>query len=579
MTLRFVIAIVCFFLSAISLSLGIAQRTVWLGPDTYTESVQIQDTPLAMVTGSALTGYPGKQSMRLAGADSKLVAYGRAADVEAWIGDTTYTHISRNEAGELTQSLIQGSEAVAPNPAGSDLWLDEFIQDTEDDLRASFTLSSDTALLVAIDGTKPIAAELTLQWPRDNSTPYAGPLILAGAVLAALGFIAYISGLIQWRRQRGPRRKSSRAPKPPKPISASKAYKPSRAGIAAPQKGRRAAGRSFGGALVGIALVPALLAGCTPATQPTPSPEPTVDPEPVSNVAVTEAQLNRILARVKTVIDEADAEADQDLLATRAKGASYDARVANYTIRSRRSSIDPLPQIPAGPPQFVLPEATLNWPRTAMAVVVEEAEEGNRQVLLVLEQASPREPYRLVYDLDLVQSLPAVAAPTVGAPRLAADLDLLLLTPKQTVNAYAKLLLDGEKAEHYDNFEILEDSLPDQIGAKFKADRKRKLQANARVSFGTELDKYEPLAFSTADSGALVAGYFIDTETVRPRGQYQEVAVSGESRHLLGKASTMRGITVGYGIQLLFYVPVDGDAGQIRLLGYQQQIVSAKEVR
>ena len=86
-------------------------------------------------------------------------------------------------------------------------------------------------------------------------------------------------------------------------------------------------------------------------------------------------------------------------------------------------------------------------------------------------------------------------------------------------------------------------------------------------------------AFSTNDSGQIVAVILDDVETVRPVEAGAAVNTKGQVKALLGKEQSTRGVIATYGVQLLFYVPPVADTeGKIVLLGYAQGLVSAVEV-
>src|SRR5690606_28014823 len=99
---------------------------------------------------------PGQQTLLIRGDGDLFAAYGRTADLEAWLADTAYTSIGLDKQGTLQSSLVEpvtdsdddaSSESdAAPTPAptddatsgeptteepgrspvGSDLWLDSF---------------------------------------------------------------------------------------------------------------------------------------------------------------------------------------------------------------------------------------------------------------------------------------------------------------------------------------------------------------------------------------------------------------------------------------------------------------------
>src|SRR3954463_10839196 len=131
---------------------GIAQRTWLPPPDQLTSSVSTagDDTAFTVIPGKVLTSNPGQQRVQLSGGDTVWAAYARTSDIAAWLGDEPYTRVSVDaKSGKLGAKVVQPTPAAtgtaagaasadsataagatadgatAPNPAGSDLWLDE----------------------------------------------------------------------------------------------------------------------------------------------------------------------------------------------------------------------------------------------------------------------------------------------------------------------------------------------------------------------------------------------------------------------------------------------------------------------
>src|SRR5215218_6858594 len=184
---------------------GIAQRTWLAPPDQLTSSVSTADegTAFTVIPGKVLTSNPGQQRVQVSGGDTVWAAYARTSDVAAWLGDEPHTAISFNaEKGKLGEKLVEPSagdassdgsvatdaaddadaaDAAAPNPAGSDLWLDE--KTGKGSLSWTVSVPADVSLIIASDGTAPAPAKVALSWPLQHSTPWAGPLIVGGGVL------------------------------------------------------------------------------------------------------------------------------------------------------------------------------------------------------------------------------------------------------------------------------------------------------------------------------------------------------------------------------------------------------------
>jgi hypothetical protein len=69
-----------------------------------------------------------------------------------------------------------------------------------------------------------------------------------------------------------------------------------------------------------------------------------------------------------------------------------------------------------------------------------------------------------------------------------------------------------------------------------------------------------------------------ETWTVKPTKSGVKVKPSGATAILAKTSSTTKGIASTYGYQLLFSVPPAGSKEPVRLLGYAQGLISAKEL-
>ncbi|MDP3207513.1 MAG: hypothetical protein Q8M65_00045, partial [Rhodoglobus sp.] len=337
-------------------------------------------------------------------------------------------------------TLVRGRETEVPNPNGSDLWLDDFVKDKT--LTMTVNVPDSISMIVASDGIEPAPANVGLSWPLDNSTPWAGPLIVGGAIILLLGLAFLLWAIHHMRSSRGPRRKMPKLPK-------TKVYKTPRAGHTPTPKGSNK-GRRRGMIAVPIVLVGALaLGGCSsdfwPASGTVPTPTPTATGSFDSQLdppAVTVRQVERIVAKISAIAERADADRDAELIETRFAGAALELRLANYTIRGSDSAAAGLPAIPAGPVKLTLPQQTDIWPRAVLAVIQDDKDATIPPVALMLEQQDPRSNFKVMYAITLEPSavLPDVAPASVGAARLLPNSGLLKLTADDTALAYGDLL-------------------------------------------------------------------------------------------------------------------------------------------
>lgn len=233
--LRRIIATLLVVLGLTSVGLGVASATIWRSSDTVTASLpQDPQTPVVLVMPGVLTLAADHVSVTATAADSSspvVLAFGRADDVTAWVGDAPHTDVvglaswselatettdpatASAEATEDTEGEASGDatdddasgdaieeEATLPDPASSDLWTQTFTGTGE----VSADLTPDQGqviLLVATDGTAP-APQLTLTWTVPVSTPYLIPLVVVGTLLVVAGVALAIYQLLLGREER-----------------------------------------------------------------------------------------------------------------------------------------------------------------------------------------------------------------------------------------------------------------------------------------------------------------------------------------------------------------------------------------
>jgi hypothetical protein len=577
---RFVLALVTFVAAAALIALGIAQRTVLLPPDRASVTAAVPSgVRYVVVPGSVLRSHSGRQRLHLSGSSTAFAAYGRTADVTAWLSGQRYASLRVDAQGHPLKPVVRTAPVVAgltgghPDPNGSDLWLDQ--QRSTGTLDWTVNVPATVSLIVAADGSAPAPSKVTVSWPVHVSTPYAAPLIVAGSVLALLGLLLYIWALVHLRRRRGPRRKPpARMPKMPQPPK----YRPERPQLVVSSKGRRAVRRS---ALVaGVAGMAVLLTGCQGPAPSAASPTATT-PVAVTTAAVGEQQADRIVARVAEVADRADRARKASLLASRFAGAALTLRSAAYTVRKKDKSAQMPQRIPTatGTTRLILPEATTTWPRTLFAVVT-DSHAKVPPVALTLVQQNPRDPYRVRFQMSLKPKakLPDLPSVTLGAARLASDTKLLSVPPGRLAADYG-LLLRKPTATEARLFDTTSDPLLAAVGAAAKKKAAKSLGSTAKISFSdATTDPTSIVALATANSGALVSVDLAETWTVKPAKSGVQVKPSGATRILSKTSSTGKGIASTYGYQLLFSVPSAGSSDRIVLLGYAQGLTSAKEL-
>lgn len=581
--MRFVLAIVSFMLAAVMIGFGIAQQTILATPDEVSVSVETDGTaPLTVVDGAAFNAYSGNQTISVTGPGRIVAAYGSTSDVLAWVGDASYNMVTIDpESGDLVTETISGSEQEVPDPYNSDLWLENYTADLK--LALTVKIPTDVSFILAADGVEPAPNAVSLSWPLDNTTPWATPLIMGGAAILLLGLIFLMWAVHHLRRAGGPRRKLQKMPKVPKKPR----YKPSKRSAKAGESTTLNTTKRV--AVPAVLLSALILSGCTvtspsgtpeDASAPTPSPTSTSEGSKTASPAVAVRQVEKIVARVSAVSLEADESRDADLIETRFTEAALEYRLANYKMRKADSSIALPVAIPDGPVQLTLPQQTDSWPRTVFTIILDETDSTVAPIALFLEQASPRENYKVSYSMNLEPSVvfPDVAAASAGTSRLAADSGLLRSSPTEVALDYAEILEQDVDSDSYLDFDAEGDSLRVNVGLAVKNKEKAELSSTATLTYGHELGSADPIAMATIDAGAIVAVHLYETKIAKPKEDGSAVTFSGQTKALSGISITETGIKSTYGDQLLFYVPAAGSGEKIVLLGYTQGLVAASEL-
>jgi hypothetical protein len=597
---RFLAAIGVFVLAAIFLGTGLTQKIFFSGPEFEALSTTVKSTtPYIVINSDVLQRNPGLQTVSVGGTETGFIAYGRTADVVAWLDGSDYTTITFDTENQAlgsevvvsppTESGATGAESTPSaalaivNPAGSDLWVAERLG--EKNVSLPMNAGEGMSVIIASDGVLAAPGKIRLSWPIPSTSPFATAFIITGGILLLVGLALYIWALLKMKSQQGPRRRG-RITKLPKPPRAGKISRQNNPKILAPAKGRRSIER--GSALIAIPLGLSLalgLASCSPYQsgqgEATPTPTVTEDaaqagPPP----AVTGPQLANILVKVSETVSAADEARDATLAATRLVGPALEIRSANYAMRGADANVAALPTIPSSPITFVMPQATDTWPRVVMAVMQDLNDASVPTTGVLLLQQTPRENYRVEYSVTLEPdaSVPEVAPATVGSAIVAPDSKLLLLEPDQLAAAYGDILLKGEASPYWGLFDPEADSLRTQVGLEYKDAKRASVGAQASLEFTQQPGSGSPIGLATLESGAVVMVSLNEVETVRPTEAGAVVNAEGQTKILAGISSSSTGIESTYGLQLAFYVPPLGSTEKIRLLGFSQGLIAAKEL-
>lgn len=614
--MRFVWAVLAFVLATFMIGTGIAQRTVLLGPSEQRTELSVDQLQrYTLIDGAVLRSQPGEQTLKITGDGPVFLAVARTLDAEGWLSDTTFTRITVDEAGEVSTETVlptyvpptdeEGAAAEADAadagdapgraPSGSDLWLEEY--NAEGSLTEAMQLPEGLSLLVASDGTALAPADVSVTWPLDNSTPWAGPLMVGGAVLMVVGVMLYVNAVRHVRRGRGPRRKGLPPLPATEPINVSSQALGNDDVMVSPARGagaRRSRGRRSLLAIPALGVSAALLAGCTADSwpqfdeEPTPSPSASVvAPENQQSPALTESQAARILADAAEVVAAADEARDIDLLSTRMDGPALTARKTNYKLRERGVDAAASVTLPASTLRILVPQAFDAWPRTTLMLVSDGEDETIPPVVLTMTQADPWADYKISYLAEMQASaeLPDLPPAWMGAKLTPPDSPFLVMPPGEVAEAFADVIDNGEESESRGMFGKSAIAFADTVNASRASVSKNLADAGAsktsKVTSVASAGPDAPIALAGIDSSAVVVVTLRDVQSVRPTDSDAVIRPpdKGPEKALTGLDESATGFEDHYGMQLFFAVPPQGSNGQIQLLAVSQELLMVKEIK
>ena len=586
--MRFLIAAVLFVGSLVTSLLGVGDRTIWAPPADHHVSLTLtSNAPYVIVPASVLAEHPGRPLITVKSTNPTsptFISYGREADIRAWLGSAHFVELKADKTAAGVATVTQGLDRIGirgVSPIGSDLWVDS--RNGNGMVSIQTDAKKSTAALIASDGVLQTPTELKFVWDIKHDLAYSNTMLYIGGGLFIGAMVMFIVAARHKRVKRGPRRRTPKAPRAKRiRVKANKELTKGR--------GRRSSRRNpLGKVAARFAAVPlvlvtsAALTGCslqlpgvTSADAPSASPAVTSSANTPSPAVVTRAQLERIVKDVSAVAANGDKANNKALLSSRFAGPALQIRAVNYALRKKSSRVDSLQPIAPRTITFSLPAATDVWPRTVMAVTDEPGQAVPPQ-LLVLQQASPRENYKVWYVSRLLPGVKIPATPTeaVGAIPVDAKSVFLKLAPNQVAAAFGDVINKGKASLSAGLFD-----LTNPFYTQVSNDQKAQVESldNAKVTFKHTLGDANVLALATADAGALVATYMNDIYVIKPNRAGAAVAVEGQEKILLGTGGSTTGVQSVYGDMLLFYVPPVTSKGEIQLLGVTQGLISIKKL-
>ncbi|NBS86232.1 MAG: hypothetical protein EBS58_06070, partial [Micrococcales bacterium] len=506
--MRFVIATVLLISSMVTFVVGLAIKGPFeaAAESRLTYKIESPDS-YVLIPHETLTKFEGDVSVEASGIKNIFYADAREQDIQYWIGTSNFLRLGVNPANQKPVALPIRAGGTNASPVDSDLWRNQLVVKTS--LLTKVAMFEDTGVLLAGDGFNRGPQNINIIWKTDQ--PINWPLVLFGlgaAFLMASLIVNYL-GFRNIRKLRGPRRRIPKAPTGPK-------YR-RRIRADVPKRGRRASGRTRSKLAilpVGILTV-SLLNGCAN-TQAVENAEVTTQFEKVG-VVVTDSQLQRIVGDLATKVKAADTDKDWKALAIRAAGPVLEIRKVRYLLQSKSKKIKALPDIVANPVTVSLPmqlpeEETAWQPRTIMLVTKSEETTQGPQ-LMVLQQQTPRENYKLWYLIDLLpgNTFPEVAAQDAGALTVESD-NAFLATKLDTLPyKYGNVLNKGTSSTFAREFDLKADKFFEARNADQNAQKEDLKKVKATISFQHALGDKNISGMLTLKSGGLIAVAMTDT--------------------------------------------------------------------
>ncbi|MFP5346702.1 MAG: hypothetical protein ACLGIA_06725 [Actinomycetes bacterium] len=203
-----------------ALLVGIGLRTIWRPSDEVSATASLPQPGVVVTTAPGLLeARPGPVTVTARAKDGGpvVLAVGREGDVKSFVQGatgTTLTGFGADKPEQLTSAALQpgahgapaeGTPAPLPDPATSDLWVQREVGTGS--ARLVYEQPNGRWLLVAAgNGSSPAPDTVTLAWPRQASTPWSLPLLVAGVVLL---IVAAVDAAVLARAGRGGRQGAS----------------------------------------------------------------------------------------------------------------------------------------------------------------------------------------------------------------------------------------------------------------------------------------------------------------------------------------------------------------------------------
>jgi hypothetical protein len=242
--LRRILAVLLIVLGLGTAGAAVASGTVWRPDEVVTATLpEDPEVPVVITAPGVLDVVNPNVTVTVTGATAEtplVLAMGRESDVRAWVADSPHLEVTgltdwetltveegpavadpgadatdeatdeaATDGAATDEAATDGAPtdpsesptddasaemATVPNPAGSDLWIEELTGTGE--LSYDWTaVDGRWVMLIATDGSTP-APQLGLTWTREVETPFVVPGVIVGGVLVLIGLVLGIMTLL-----------------------------------------------------------------------------------------------------------------------------------------------------------------------------------------------------------------------------------------------------------------------------------------------------------------------------------------------------------------------------------------------
>ncbi|MDN5820346.1 MAG: hypothetical protein L0H74_03810 [Brachybacterium sp.] len=329
----------------------------------------------------------------------------------------------------------------------------------------------------------------------------------------------------------------------------------------------------------GSLLAAGLLAACSSEVEP-PAAPPTgkelAEPTPVQ----TTEQLTDIVPEVNAAVVAADKALNAKKLAPRVTGSAVEFRTAAYTMIEKAEEWAEELRVPGAELLVPMTSVTSEFPRVAIAMVEDSAEEGV-PYFVALQQADAKSPYSAWgwAQQAVGIEMPTVANAVVGSEQVTVDSKGLVMTPQDALALYAEVLTGGDGEDSED--QLAENPFQTETHERIQTERK---ELNAGVewdeaatiheSFSVETEEFAGVR--TDDGGAIVMGTLLSTRKVAIKdGATMRYAEDNKYTKVIGKKEFTSEFIRKFGTHIALYIPSADAGGQIQPIGATQTALSA----